>query len=449
MGAAIFSCCAMNIFECAACAACSCFTALLNWTMSQAARFSHILIILLTFTFAIIIGTSYPDQINGYNYYTEIDLTSNCDTNYINSCIYRQLIYRASFSLVVLFSIMVVASSSNNINKGYWIIKFGMAFGLFIAFWWGGNTFFTGWAEIARVLSFFWLLIQALLLFDFAHDIHEVLLQIAEDEAKAGNDARGMYLIYLSTAIGSLVSVGVGLAYLFKSYAGCSLGMFFILLTLIIGVITTILSMLESINRGLLTPCIMFAYSVFLCWYALLSSPTSSCNPFSNDVGGSIHNSAIIIISIISIVVMMYCVFNGTKILNIFNPNGEGVMKSNYSSHDVSGSPEATSAMEINRDATNPDAEVDGNTTSSRNQDTIDDSGTAHERVFFHVLMVLVVSYGAMVLTNWGSPNGGPNSDNTRIANESMWLIIVSQWLFMLLYFKALQVAYSDNQNDT
>lgn len=32
--------------------------------------------------------------------------------------------------------------------------------------------------------------------------------------------------------------------------------------------------------------------------------------------------------AVISGVILMYCVANGTKILNIFNPQGEGVMQS-------------------------------------------------------------------------------------------------------------------------
>jgi hypothetical protein len=34
------------------------------------------------------------------------------------------------------------------------------------------------------------------------------------------------------------------------------------------------------------------------------------------------------VIAVVSIVILMYCVVNGTKILNIFNPEGEGVMQS-------------------------------------------------------------------------------------------------------------------------
>jgi hypothetical protein len=34
------------------------------------------------------------------------------------------------------------------------------------------------------------------------------------------------------------------------------------------------------------------------------------------------------VISVVTMIILLYCVVNGTKILNIFNPSGEGVMES-------------------------------------------------------------------------------------------------------------------------
>lgn len=171
---ALVSCVALNLCECAACTACSCLTSIVNATLSQMVRFAHLLIIFTTFTFAIILGSSYPDEINGYSsQYTTINLADGCSSQYENECIYRQLIYRASFSLVLLFILLAMFSAcSEYVNKGLWPLKFAIAICVFIGFWWGSNTFFSGWAEAARIISFFWLLVQALLLFDFAYDIH-------------------------------------------------------------------------------------------------------------------------------------------------------------------------------------------------------------------------------------------------------------------------------------
>lgn len=278
------SCFAFNLAECVCCMGCSCLSAGINCTLSQASRFGHLLIVIVTFILAIVLGRSYPDKVDQYNYYTKISLSSGCAVNNVDECIYRQLIYRASFSLVCLFSILAVLTyCSEYFNKSMWIIKFGLAIGVFIGFWWVDNSVFDGWAEVARVLSFFWLLVQGLLFLDFAHDSHDMLMALADDDITARGSAKEVYSIYIILSLGFLTCSGVGLAYLFKDYAGCQLGLFYTILTLLMGVLLTVISLLNTVNKGLLTPCLMFAYSVFLCYYALLSSPNTSCNPNAND----------------------------------------------------------------------------------------------------------------------------------------------------------------------
>jgi hypothetical protein len=78
--------------------------------------------------------------------------------------------------------------------------------------------------------------------------------------------------------------------------------------------------------------------------------------------------------------------------------------------------------------------------------DPLAHSGTPNERGFFHVMMVLVASYAAMILTNWGTSDGASVSEASHsISNESMWLKIVSQWVFLILYCRILQVAYENS----
>lgn len=53
-----------------------------------------------------------------------------------------------------------------------------------------------------------------------------------------------------------------------------------------------------------------------------------------------------------------------------------------------------------------------------------------------------------MLLTNWGKPNGNVLSEGSdSVGLESMWLKIVSQWLFMAMYMKILHLAYLENQD--
>jgi hypothetical protein len=231
-----------------------------------------------------ILGRQYPDKINGYyNSYTKINLTNGCDVGNIDECIYRQLIYRASFSLIILFTLLAIFSYSFEFaDKSMWILKFGTANGVFIAFFWVDNSVFSGFAELARVLSFLWLLVQGLLFLDFSHDSHDMLMAAADEEERSEGSARVLYGVYIFLSVIFLTCSGVGLAYLFRDYTDCQLGMFFTILTLLMGLILTVVSLLNTVNKGLLTPCLMFAYSVFLCWYALLSSPDQQCNPYAS-----------------------------------------------------------------------------------------------------------------------------------------------------------------------
>lgn len=273
----------MSLGSCAVSLGCTCLSSMLNFTLSQATRLGHLLIIVSTFAFAILLGLNYPDKINGYySSITKINLTNGCNVGNIDECIYRQLIYRASFSLILLFTLLAIFTYSFEFaDKNLWILKFGVANGVFIAFFWVDNSVFSGLAELARVLSFLWLLVQGLLFLDFSHDSHDMLMAAAEEEERSEGSARVLYGVYIFLSVIFLTCSAVGLAYLFRDYTDCQLGMFFTILTLLMGLFLTVVSLLNTVNKGLLTPCLMFAYSVFLCWYALLSSPDQRCNPYA------------------------------------------------------------------------------------------------------------------------------------------------------------------------
>lgn len=250
----------------------------MNGLLAGAARIGHVLIVATVFSLAAILGTQCANDVNGYKSYTSVDLTSTCNTADTETCIYRQLMYRASFALFLLFVLLAgITSLSEYANRSLWPLKMGFAVSLFVGFWWADNDFFNGWAEFTRAFSFVWLLFQGLLLIDFAHDCHDVIIAKAdEQENQEEGGGRKWLAFYLFLSLGFLAAAGYGLAELFMNYSGCSLGMFFIVVTVIFGVISTIASLTNQVNKGLLTPCIMFAYSVFMCWYDSHSAVVAS-----------------------------------------------------------------------------------------------------------------------------------------------------------------------------
>lgn len=251
---------------------------LIGLSLSQASRIGHLIIILLIFSAAIIVGKIYPDKIIAYGSYAKIVMVDGCDGGHYD-CIYNQLVYRASLSLVLLFSVLSIGSYFFDfVNKGMWMMKFTLAIGSFVGFCWVDNAYFSGWAEVARVLSFAWLLIQGLLFLDLAHDSHDVLMAAADDDIRSRGSAREVYGFYIFLSVGFLTCSAVGLGYLYGGHSGCQQILWFTSVTLVMGVLLTVISLLNTINKGLLTPCLMFVYSVFMCWYALLSSPDENCH---------------------------------------------------------------------------------------------------------------------------------------------------------------------------
>lgn len=365
-------------------------------------------------------------------------MTDGCDPAHLNDCIYRQMIYRASLANFILFVIITLLSVSDKLNKNLLPLKFIVGIGLFIAFWWSSNATFSNWAEVSRFFSILWLLVQGLLMLDFAHDVHEVI--IAETSTTEENHNRGMYVGYLLLSAASLAAVILGLVYLFQGYTGCDLGLFFTLLTLIVGVVATIISLLDVVSKGMLTPLIMFAYSVFMCWYSLLSNPSTACNPTADSNASGTKTTSIVVVCAITLVAVFYVVACGSIVLNIFNPDGAGVLEAAQQQS------AARFQSVITSQPGDPEV-VDG--TGGKNgkeEDAVDSSGTLHERVLFGLIMTFLSCYGAMILTGWGTSDGRPEATGSQvIAIESMWIKITSQWVFLLMQLKALHVAYTDN----
>jgi len=463
------SCLSLQLCECAACCACSLLSKAFNATLRQAVRFGHLLVIVLVYVLAIILGQRYPDEINNYvatlnqnSKYTNlynINLTNDCDDNNVNECIYRQLIYRASFALFILFTLlMLLTYFSDYINKSLWTLKLLLPTGIFIGFWFIDNSYVNNFAEFSRVISFLWLLIQGFLLFDFAHDSHDIIVTASDREELAGSDSRYWKTIYLLLSACFLVCAFVGFGYLCNGYSGCPLGKFFVIFTFFAGIFTSVVSATDAVKGGLLTPSIMFAYSVFICWYALLSNPDNSCNPYASLNDNPIKNSSIVIVVIISFITLTYCVVNGTVILNVFNPEGDGVMNSQFNIKSGSSNSLDSSSINMtnanNSDIINNNSDDGNNLISNGNNNSVpaafnESSGTVHERVFFHLLCAWVSCYGSMVLTNWGKTNGAAESTGSDVTgNESMWFKILSQWIFIAIYIVALYVKYRNNSSE-
>jgi len=438
------------VVEASSCLACSCLMWIFDATLAQASRFGHLLIIVVTFGFACIMN-NYSQQVLTYSSFIgigdKIKFGNHChDLEYYNECVYRQLVYRASLSLFLLFILTTSLSCfTESFNKNFWVMKFVFALGFFVALWWVDDTF-EGWSNFARLVSFLWLLMQGLLVLDFAHDSHDFIMRKADEAEQNGNSGRVWYIVYLFTALATLVLGITGLVFLFQNNFDSQRNQFFIMLTLVSGVVTIPISLLNSVNKGLLTPCIIFAYSVFLCWYAIHLTITDQKDTPSDD--------ALIVTLIVSTTILLYCVFFGTALFNLFSTQSEYSVLSSPLIHDQADNGSSSSGSRltgIERMRNDGDYGTDGGGrggNTSNNGGSGSSSGTKREIIFFHALMMLVSCYGAMILTNWGASDDSTNpATSSAIASESMWLIVVSQWVFLLTFYRTIQLAYYENSS--
>jgi hypothetical protein len=74
---------------------------------------------------------------------------------------------------------------------------------------------------------------------------------------------------------------------MYHFFGGCALSQFFLSETLIIGVILTMASLLNSVGRGLLPPVALFAYNTYLLYGALTNNPDVACNALAATANAS------------------------------------------------------------------------------------------------------------------------------------------------------------------
>ena len=405
---------------------------------------SHFLIIVVTFSLAVVLG-QYSTELVEYQEISKIKIALDCDEAHLSVCVHRQLLYRASLSLFLLFVVLCALSYfSSWVDRSFWPLKFAAAIGMFVAFLWVDNATFATWAACSQILSFFWLLAQGLLVLELGYLIHDVIMQAAANEESRG-DSRKYLVLYLLCSCALLSAVVVGLTYLFSApYSGCELGRFLSITTLVAGILTTLVSLLQVVNKGLLTPSFMFAYSVLLCWYSLLSSPDVKCNPFAATQDSSLMVE--FFLASISAAIILFCVCWGSKILQIFNPNGDPLFGG--------GDDDARRDLEVilvakEGGATKKASELPYTTAAGAGaEEHGEDQGPEiQERVFFLALMALSSAFFGMVLTSFGAADGSPLAKNVEASNESLWLKTVAQWIFIGLYIKTLHAAYISNNN--
>jgi len=353
--------------------------------------------------------------------------------------VYRVCLGLALFFCLMMFIMINVKSSKDcrsYIQNGFWFFKILIIVGAIIgAFFIKDPKFEFAWMIIALIGSFLFILIQLILIIDFAHAWSERW----QEKHKEASHVCWLIGLVSFTILFYLIFVGIVIVlYIFyASKASCHLNIFFVTVNLVLCIIVSAVSLIPKIqdvnpHSGLLQSSFISMYVMYLTWTSMSSNPNKDCNPqrihiFQNGTDISCTSGSdvqcsfesfdynIIITLIILLVCMFYASFSGSRHtqINIVS----GLPKEGEASDSTGG----TTAAEEGKGLKVYDDEADQVTYSYS---------------FYHFVFMLASMYIMMTLTHWYKPNS-----NILVLNASepgMWVKIVSSWICLLLYFWSL-----------
>ncbi|MGH0161196.1 UNVERIFIED_CONTAM: hypothetical protein FKN15_044693 [Acipenser sinensis] len=204
----------------------------------------------------------------------------NCDVLVGYKAVYRVCFGMAMFFL--LFSLLMIKVKSSqdpraSVHNGFWFFKFASAVAITVgSFFIPEGPFTTVWFYVGMAGAFCFILIQLVLLIDFAHSWNESWVEKMEE----GN-SRCWYAALLSaTALNYILSVvALVLFYVFYTHSdGCTENKAFISVNMLICIGASVLSILPKIQEsqprsGLLQSSIVTLYTMYLTWSAMTNEP--------------------------------------------------------------------------------------------------------------------------------------------------------------------------------
>jgi len=216
-----------------------------------------------------------------------------------SSCFGALSVYRICFAMVAFFvahcALTVGVSRSDDcrahIQNGFWWLKLPLLVLVAGAGWFVPNDFFLVFGWVALVGAACFVLLQLVLLVDFAHTWSETWrANWEETENKAWFYAllgatAGLYVLSLALVItmyALFTSGGVR----------CPLNILFISLAVVLSLIVSAASVHPKVQEkspssGLLQSSVVTLYSCYLVWSAIMSEPTHwQCNQLLSGIGG-------------------------------------------------------------------------------------------------------------------------------------------------------------------
>uniref|UniRef100_A0A8C7U9A7 Serine incorporator 1 n=1 Tax=Oncorhynchus mykiss TaxID=8022 RepID=A0A8C7U9A7_ONCMY len=356
-------------------------------------------------------------------------------------------VYRVCFGMSMCFLafalIMINVKNSRDprsaIHNGFWFFKVAAMVAVTVgAFYIPEGPFTRTWFVVGTCGAFCFILIQLVLLVDFAHSWNESWV----DNMERGN-SRGWYAALLAvTGLNYVMAfIVIILMYMFYTRSeGCLLNKFFISFNLLLCAVASVVSVMPRVQEsqprsGLLQSSIMTMYTMYLTWSAMTNEPDRTCNPSLLSIFQQtlVPTLAPLEIknqtawwdaqSIVGLAIFVLCILYSS----IRSSNTSQVNKLTMASND-------TVTLEESNAGT-PDEEVGGTGTERNGPGRVEDNErdmVQYSYSFFHFMLFLASLYIMMTLTNWYSPDAEYNAMTSKW--PAVWVKISSSWVCLTLY---------------
>jgi len=337
-----------------------------------------------------------------------------------NSICYGALAtYRIMFGLSALHGFLAllligVKNSSDfrsSVQDGWWPVKFMILVGITIAAFFIPNTFFVYYGWVMVVGSAIFILIQLVLLVEFAYQWNESWVLKMENEDGEGKTWFSLLLASTLFMICAAIAL-TGVMYHFFSGEGCNDNVAFTTVNLVVTIILCGLSLTPKVHEGrpssgLLQSSVVMIFSTYLVYSAFMSNPNPHCNPFDWNQGTKAFT--LIIGAIFTIVSVVYSTVR-------------------TASADLMGDGGIEQTPLVNEAANNPSEEE-----KEKLEDDEEEENT-YNHTYFHLAFAMGSMYVGMLLTNWMTLTGIHHNVVVDYGQASYWVKLVSSWVTLLLY---------------
>lgn len=348
-------------------------------------------------------------------------------------------VYRICFAMTgffVLFCIIMINVKSSKdprsgIQNGFWAIKILVLIAICVgAFFIPRGEFGIAWMYVGLAGAFLFIIIQLILLIDFAHGWAENWVEKYEETESKCYYFGLLFFTFLFYAI-SIAAVIMFYIY-YANGEDCGLHKFFISFNLILAVAASVIAILPKIQdlnprSGLLQSSIISAYIMYLTWSAMSNNPDRACNPNIETIfvpqNGTGTSTATDYVKANN--------FDWQSLLALLM----WILAVLYSSIRTSSNSQVGKLTLSERTVLQSDSGASDSGDEEKGKQHVwdnEEEAVAYSYSFFHFMLALASLYVMMTLTNWYSPSSDFKSLNANM--PSVWVKIVSSWVCVALY---------------